>query len=46
LRRLCDGEGERGRMAEFSIEFFVRKSNMLGLQIADLISTPIGEHVT
>lgn len=46
FRRLCDGEGGRRRMPKFSIEFFDKKANLLGLQIADLVSTPIGQHVS
>jgi len=46
FRRLCDGESRRGRMPEFSIEFFDKKANLTGLQVADLVSTPIGQHVS
>jgi len=45
FRRLCDGGDGRGRMPKFSIEFFDKKSNLIGLQIADLVSTPIGQQV-
>jgi hypothetical protein len=45
FRRLCDSGDGRAGMPKFSIEFFDKKSNMLGLQIADLVSTPIGHHV-
>jgi len=36
FRRLCDGANYRGRMPRFSIEFFDKKANLTGLQIADL----------
>jgi hypothetical protein len=45
FRRLCDGANYRGRMPRFSIEFFDKKANLTGLQIADLVSMPIGQHV-
>jgi Protein of unknown function (DUF3800) len=45
FRRLCDGESRWGRMPGFSIEFFDKKANLPGLQIADLVSMPIGQHV-
>jgi hypothetical protein len=32
-------------MPGFSIEFFDKKSNLTGLQIADLVSMPIGQRV-
>jgi hypothetical protein len=46
FRRLCDGEGGRRKMPRFSVEFFDKKANLPGLQIADLVSTPIGHHVS
>ena len=45
FRRLCDGASGWGRMPGFSIEFFDKKANLPGLQIADLVSGPIGQHV-
>jgi hypothetical protein len=45
FRRLCDGASSWGRMSGFSIEFVDKKANLAGLQIADLVSTPIGQHV-
>lgn len=45
LQRLCDGASSWGKMSGLSIEFFDKKANLPGLQIADLVSTPIGRHV-
>jgi hypothetical protein len=45
FRRVCDSAGYWGKMPGFSIEFIDKKSNSTGLQIADLVSTPIGRHV-
>jgi uncharacterized protein DUF3800 len=45
LRRLCGGESCWGKMPGFSVEFFDKKANLPGLQIADLVSLPIGQHV-
>lgn len=45
FRRLCAGASCWGSMPGFSIEFFDKKSNLTGLQIADLVSMPIGQHI-
>jgi hypothetical protein len=45
FRELCEGASDRGSMPGFVIEFFDKKANLLGLQIADLVSTPVGQHV-
>jgi hypothetical protein len=45
FRRLCGGASRWGRMPGFSVEFFDKKANLIGLQIADLVSMPIGQHV-
>lgn len=45
FRRLCDGASCWGRMPALSIEFVDKRANLPGLQIADLVSTPIGQHV-
>jgi Protein of unknown function (DUF3800) len=45
FRRLCERANHRGRMPGYSIEFFEKKANLPGLQIADLVSTPIGRRV-
>jgi hypothetical protein len=45
FRRLCERANHNGRMPGYSIEFFEKKANLPGLQIADLISTPIGRRV-
>jgi len=46
FRTLCERLSLRGRMPKFSIEFFEKKANLLGLQVADLVSTPIGRHIS
>jgi hypothetical protein len=45
FRNLCEGAGCWGRMPGLSIEFFDKKANLPGLQIADLVSTPIGQRI-
>jgi hypothetical protein len=45
FRRLCDGPNCAPTIPRFSIEFFDKKANLTGLQIADLVSMPIGQHV-
>ena len=44
-RRICDGENRWGRLANLSMELVDKKANLAGLQIADLVSTPIGRHL-
>lgn len=45
FRRLCGGASCWGQMPGFTVEFFDKKANLIGLQIADLVSMPIGQHV-
>ena len=45
FRRVCDGRSHWEQSPGFSIEFVDKKANLAGLQIADLVSTPIGRHV-
>ncbi len=45
FRRLCDGGSCWGRMPAFSIEFVDKRANLPGLQIADLVGMPIGQHI-
>jgi hypothetical protein len=45
FRRVCDGENRWGKFPGFSIEFVDKKANLAGLQVADLVSTPIGRHM-
>ena len=45
FRRVCDGNNRWGKLPTFSVEFVDKKANLPGLQIADLVSTPIGRHV-
>jgi len=46
FRRLCERMSIQGKMPGFSIEFFEKKVNLLGLQVADLVGTPIGRRVS
>ena len=45
FRRACDGRSHWEQTPGFSIEFVDKKANLAGLQVADLVSTPIGRHV-
>jgi hypothetical protein len=45
FRRVCEGRSHWERTPAFAIEFVDKKANLAGLQIADLVSTPIGRHV-
>ena len=45
FQRICAGNSHWGRLPGFSIEFFDKKANLPGLQVADLVGTPIGRHV-
>ena len=41
---VCDGDSHWGRMPGLSIELVDKKANLPGLQVADLVSTPIGRY--
>jgi hypothetical protein len=43
--RVCDGSSHWEEPPSFSMEFIDKKANLAGLQVADLVSTPIGRHV-
>jgi hypothetical protein len=43
--RICEGENCWGALRGLSIELIDKKANLPGLQIADLVGTPIGRHV-
>lgn len=45
FRRVCDGDNRWGKLPGFSIHFVDKKANLPGLQVADLVSTPIGQYV-
>jgi hypothetical protein len=44
FRRICDGHGShsQGRQLPFNIVFADKKTNLAGLQLADLVARPIG----
>jgi hypothetical protein len=45
FRRTCDGANLWGTMPGFTLRFEDKKANLPGLQVADLVGTPIGQHV-
>lgn len=44
FRRVCDGGNRWGEMPFLEPRFLSKKANSSGLQIADLVATPIGRH--
>ncbi len=44
FRRICDGDNAGNRMLPFHIVFADKKTNLAGLQLADLVARPIGLH--
>lgn len=42
FRRICDGENALGRHLPFDIVFADKKTNLAGLQLADLVARPVG----
>ena len=44
FRRLCDGNQHKGVPLPFEVVFLDKKTNAVGLQLADLIARPIGVH--
>jgi hypothetical protein len=42
FRRICDGQGGRGLQLPFQIIFADKKTNLAGLQLADLVARPVG----
>lgn len=42
FRRICDGENAGNRQLPFSVVFADKKTNLAGLQLADLVARPIG----
>jgi len=42
FRRICDGNGTQGRQLPFHIVFADKKTNLAGLQVADLVARPVG----
>ena len=42
FRRICDGENHGNRQLPFNIVFADKKTNLAGLQVADLVARPVG----
>jgi hypothetical protein len=42
--RVCNRDNRYGKFPGFSIEFVDKRTSLAGLQISDLVSTPIGRH--
>lgn len=42
FRRICDGDNHGKRQLPFSVVFADKKTNLAGLQLADLVARPIG----
>lgn len=42
FRRICDGENHCNRQLPFNIVFADKKTNLAGLQVADLVARPVG----
>lgn len=42
FRRICDGENPGNRALPFEIVFADKKTNLAGLQLADLVARPVG----
>jgi len=42
FRRICDGDNPGGKHLPFDIVFADKKTNLAGLQLADLVARPIG----
>lgn len=42
FRRICDGNGSQARLLPFNIVFADKKTNLAGLQLADLVARPAG----
>lgn len=42
FRRICDGDNSAGRILPFDVVFADKKTNLAGLQLADLVARPVG----
>lgn len=42
FRRICDGDNQTNRHLPFDIVFADKKTNLTGLQLADLVARPVG----
>ena len=45
FRRICDGENKFKKNLPFSIKIIAKSTNSTGLQLADLVARPIGQHI-
>ncbi|OOF46202.1 3-deoxy-D-manno-octulosonic acid transferase [Rodentibacter trehalosifermentans] len=45
FRRICDGENKFKKNLPFSIKIIAKTTNSTGLQLADLVARPIGQHI-
>jgi len=44
FRRICDGDGGHSRPLPFHTVFADKRTNLVGLQVADLVARPVGIH--
>ncbi|MFE8646620.1 DUF3800 domain-containing protein [Sphingomonas sp. NCPPB 2930] len=44
FRRICDGDNPGNRVLPFDVVFADKKTNLAGLQLADLVARPVGLH--
>ena len=42
FRRICDGDNPGNRVLPFDVVFADKKTNLAGLQLADLVARPVG----
>lgn len=42
FRRICDGDNPGNRVLPFDVVFADKKTNLTGLQLADLVARPVG----
>lgn len=42
FRRICDGNNPSGKVLPFDVVFADKKTNLAGLQLADLVARPVG----
>jgi hypothetical protein len=45
FRRICDGANRLNKRLPFDVKFASKKTNSVGLQLADLVARPVGLHV-
>lgn len=44
FRRICDGDNPGNRVLPFDVVFADKRTNLAGLQLADLVARPVGLH--